>query len=57
MSYGEILIEKYKLISSYLGFNCDQEVLVAFKTNPNLYGPLMSYRMRALEVRRNELGL
>ena len=57
MSRGEELIEKYKLISTYLGFECDQEVLVAFKNNPKLYSPLMSYRMKALETRRIELGL
>lgn len=57
MSYGETLVEKYKLISSYLGFSSDQDFLVAFKTNPKIYGPLMAYRMQALEVRREELGL
>ena len=57
MSRGEELIEKYKHISMYLGFKCDQDFLVAFKNNPSLYSPLMSYRMKALEIRRTELGI
>ena len=57
MTPGEKLIEKYKYLAKYLGFECDNDVLVAFKNNPKVYSPLMSYRLKALEVRRNELGL
>ena len=57
MSYGETLVEKYKLISKLLGFNSDQEVLVAFKENPLRWSSLMGIRMKAYESLSTELGL
>ena len=57
MSYGETFVEKYKLISSILGFKNDQEVLVAFKENPLRWSTLMGIRMKAYETLSNELGL
>ena len=57
MSYGETLVEKYKLISKLLGFNSDQEVLVAFKENPLRWSSLMGIRMKAYDTLSTELGL
>ena len=57
MSYANELVEKYKLISKLLGFNSDQEVLVAFKENPLRWSSLMGIRMKAYESLRTELGL
>ena len=57
MNYADRLIAAYHKAAINLRFVSDEQVLITWSKDPNSVTYLMSLRLKALEVKRNELGL
>jgi len=57
MSYADRLIAALWYAAINLGFVSDEQVLITWSKDPNSVTYLMSLRLKALEAKRNELGL